>query len=148
MSRGGGGKAPFRELAKVERQVAALAWLPDPLRFMLVTSRRRRRWILPKGGIGKDLGAPASAAREAWEEAGVIGQAEAAPIGRYHSRKVRPPRSWQLEIDVYPLAVTEIRDDWPEAGERSRRLVTLDEAREMVRDAEMMLVLERFAARR
>lgn len=133
--------------AKVERQAAALAWLPDPLRFVLVTSRRRRRWIFPKGGIAKGFDGPATAEREAWEEAGVIGTAEADPVGCFRSRKIRPPKAWTLEIDVFALAVREVRDDWPESAERIRRLVTVEEARALLRDAEMRRIAERLAER-
>ncbi|HET7410621.1 MAG TPA: NUDIX hydrolase [Paracoccaceae bacterium] len=131
----------------VERQAAALAWLPQPLRFVLVTSRRTRRWIFPKGGIEDGLDGPATAVREAWEEAGVIGPAESSSIGSYRSRKVRPPRAWALEIDVFPVAVREIRDHWPESSERARRFVTVEEARTLLRDPEMLRIAERFARR-
>ena len=142
-----GRERPSAALPKVERQAAALAWLPDPLRFVLVTSRRTRRWIFPKGGIEKGLDGPATAEREAWEEAGVIGLAEARPVGRYRSRKVRPPHAWELEIDAYPVAVREIRDDWPESAERARRFVTIEEARDLLRDPEMLRIAEAFARR-
>lgn len=134
-------------MSPAERQAAALAWLARPLRFVLITSRRTRRWIFPKGEIEPGLDGPATAVQEAWEEAGVIGVAGTVCIGRYRSRKVRPPREWDLEIEVYPVAVREIRDNWPERAERTRRLVTIEEARTLLRDPEMLRIAEKFARR-
>jgi 8-oxo-dGTP pyrophosphatase MutT (NUDIX family) len=141
---------PLRELSRVENQAAALAFLPDrdQFRFVLVTSRRTRRWIFPKGGIARGLDGPATAVREAWEEAGVRGLAESKPIGTYRSRKVRPPRSWMVNVEVFPVAIDEVREEWPEAAERVRRFVTVEEARGLLTDPEMLRIAERFAARR
>src|SRR5262249_56589584 len=41
---------------------------------MLVTSRETRRWIIPKGWPHKGRTTHSSAAREAYEEAGVVGR--------------------------------------------------------------------------
>ena len=50
---------------------------------MLVTSRETRRWIIPKGWPIAGAKPHASAAREALEEAGVVGRADAKAIGAY-----------------------------------------------------------------
>ena len=50
---------------------------------MLVTSRRGRRWIIPKGWPIKGLKPPKSAAREAYEEAGVRGTIGSKSIGSF-----------------------------------------------------------------
>jgi 8-oxo-dGTP pyrophosphatase MutT (NUDIX family) len=42
--------------------------------FMLVTSRETRRWIIPKGWQKRGKSPHGSAAREAFEEAGVVGR--------------------------------------------------------------------------
>ena len=145
----GDGSAQLTRLARVERQAAALAWLPgEPLRLVLVTSRRTRRWVFPKGSIERGYTGPETAAREALEEAGVLGRAEAQPVGRFRSQKVRPPHVWKLEVDVYPLAVEEIWDDWREAHQRTRRFATLEETRELLTDPAMVAIAERFAAGR
>lgn len=70
--------------------------------------------------------------QEAWEEAGVLGRAEAAPIGHYDARKLRPPYSWRLMIAAHPLAVERVSDEWPEGKERARRFVTIKEMRRLV----------------
>ena len=41
---------------------------------MLITSRKKKRWVIPKGVKEPELSAPASAANEAMEEAGIRGK--------------------------------------------------------------------------
>ena len=137
-------------LPVLRRQVGAIAWLPDarPLRFALVTSRRTGRWVFPKGSIDAGMTPQAAAAREAMEEAGVIGAAEPGPIGSFRTIKVRPPFAWPIEVTIYPLRVERVLDDWPEAGERDRRFVTLAEAGPLLTDPAMLAIAERFAAER
>jgi 8-oxo-dGTP pyrophosphatase MutT (NUDIX family) len=69
-------EALFREHGQ---QVAALCWRAHAkgVEILLVTSLNSKRWILPKGWAEPDLSLPESAAREAFEEAGVTGQVEA-----------------------------------------------------------------------
>lgn len=133
----------------IEHQAAALAYLPEssPLQFMLVTSRRRGRWIFPKGAIEAGSGGASTAMQEAWEEAGVIGEAEENPIGHYESRKLRPPHGWTQLIAAYPLAIRTIGHDFPEAGERHRRLVTLAEMERLVDDPALLGLARQLAKR-
>ena len=42
-------------------------------RLVLITSRKSERWIIPKGYVEKGLSPSESAAKEAYEEAGLIG---------------------------------------------------------------------------
>src|SRR6185437_4781462 len=80
---------PRRSAARMpERQVAALCWRRGPaqgrLEVLLVTSLTARRWILPKGWPEPNLTLAQSAAREALEEAGVVGEINTVPVGCYH----------------------------------------------------------------
>ena len=58
------------------RQFAALPFSPreGETMVMLVTSRETHRWILPKGWAEKRLTGPELAAKEAFEEAGLVGE--------------------------------------------------------------------------
>lgn len=131
-------------------QVGALAWVPGtrPLRFALVTSRRTGRWVFPKGSIDPGMTPPAAAACEALEEAGVVGEPEPVPVGKYRSIKVRAPLAWPIEVAIYPMRIDEVLGDWPEAGQRDRRFVTLAEASRLLNDAAMLAIAERFAVGR
>ena len=53
------------------------------LEILLLTTRRSGRWIIPKGWPIKGLRPAKSAAREAFEEAGVRGQVRAKSIGLF-----------------------------------------------------------------
>ena len=53
---------------------------------MLVTSRGRQRWIIPKGWPHKGRAPHRSAAREAFEEAGVVGKVRRRPVGTFSYR--------------------------------------------------------------
>jgi 8-oxo-dGTP pyrophosphatase MutT (NUDIX family) len=55
--------------------------------FMLVTSRETRRWIIPKGWPKKGKSPHRSAAREAFEEAGVLGAVGRQPVGSFSYEK-------------------------------------------------------------
>jgi 8-oxo-dGTP pyrophosphatase MutT (NUDIX family) len=59
------------------RQFAALPFTYDEgeqLYVLLITSRGTGRWVLPKGWSEGEESGPQTAAREAAEEAGVVGQ--------------------------------------------------------------------------
>jgi hypothetical protein len=58
-----------------KRQFAALPFRLDnsELRVMLITTRRKRRWSVPKGSLIRNTAPHRTAALEAYEEAGVIG---------------------------------------------------------------------------
>ena len=158
MTDGDGGLAlpvPWRRSAWVRlpflrHQVGAIAWLPGAgsLRFVLVTSRRTGRWVFPKGSIDAGMTPPAAAAREAMEEAGVVGQPESVPVGSFRTVKVRTPFAWPIEVAIYPMRIDEVLEDWPEARQRDRRFVTLAEARRLLTDPAMLAIAERFAGLR
>lgn len=53
---------------------------------MLVTSRETHRWVLPKGWAEPKLAPHELAAKEAFEEAGLVGVVSPEPIGTTHAR--------------------------------------------------------------
>ena len=96
----------------------------DQIEVLLITSRSQRRWLIPKGWIEPWLSSAESAAREAWEEAGLVGQISTAPVGWYAYRKWDRVR-W---VEVFLLRVDMMLDDWPEAKLRDRQWLSLAEA--------------------
>ena len=66
-------------------QYAALPWRRNnsETEVMLVTSRGTGRWIIPKGWPMKRKAPHVAAAREALEEAGVVGQIGKDSIGSF-----------------------------------------------------------------
>lgn len=100
----------------------------DELEVLLITTRGRKHWIVPKGVIEQNLSAQDSAAQEAYEEAGVKGQIEDKKMGEYKYQK------WggTCTVTVFPLEVEEVLDIWPESKVRLRKWVSIDEAIEML----------------
>jgi 8-oxo-dGTP pyrophosphatase MutT (NUDIX family) len=111
---------------------------------VLITSRSSGRWIIPKGYVEKGMTPAESAAKEAWEEAGIRGRVLPDDIGIY--RYSRP--SGLFAVRVFPLVVETLLDEWQEMHFRQRRLVTPSEALEMISHVELRtIVAEYFASR-
>ncbi len=109
------------------------------LEVLLVTSRRGSRWVPPKGIVEPGLTAPESAAKEAREEAGVVGAVSANSLGRYRYKK------WggTCEVEVFPMAVTAATNSWPEAETRRREWMTVDEASQRVSKKKLRNIIRR-----
>ena len=111
------------------------------LKILLVTSRKGKRWTLPKGIVDTELGAAASAAREALEEAGVRGELDEQIVGQLRYRK------WGAvcQVSVFSMRVTEQLDDsdWPESW-RQRRWVSVDQLAEYLDDPSLLDLLRVF----
>ncbi len=107
------------------------------LEVLLVTSRKRKRWVIPKGIVEPGLSAGASAAKEAHEEAGVAGVLSARPIGSFRYRK------WHGEchVAVFLLRVDELCADWPEAPLRQRCWLAASDAAARVREPGLQALL-------
>lgn len=105
-----------------QRQAAALP-IRDG-RICLVTSRRRARWVIPKGRIDRGHTPLEAAEVEAWEEAGLIGVLRPNPLGTYHYEKLGRTHL----VTVFPMEVTIEHPTWPEHRERQREWVSFEEA--------------------
>lgn len=98
-------------------------------RFLLITSRRTRRWVIPRGNPMRGLTPAQAAAQEAYEEAGVTGIVTPEEIGTYIYRKVRGAGvAIPAEVHVFPLRATVQSSDWPERRQREWRWFTRKEA--------------------
>lgn len=84
---------------------------------LLVTSARGKRWVIPKGIVDAGHSPASSAAKEAWEEAGISGRVSRRMLGRYFYEK------WNgvCTVLVYRLDVEEVHRSWPEAQVRRRK---------------------------
>jgi predicted phosphate transport protein (TIGR00153 family) len=89
----------------------------------------------------------AAAAEEALEEAGVTGPVCPTPLGSYRYRKRKGSgASLMLDVDVFPLAVTEELATWKEQKERERRWFTLAEAAAAVDEPDLRNLIRSFGA--
>lgn len=117
----------------------------EGLRILLITSKERRRWVIPKGNPIPFFLNYESAAREAFEEAGVEGRIAAEPIGTYrYGKRRRSGESAAAIVTVYSLLVTREAARWPEQGERQLRWFTREEAADAVEEPELKVIILSF----
>jgi 8-oxo-dGTP pyrophosphatase MutT (NUDIX family) len=132
------------------RQYAALplATGEDGRRLvMLVTSRGTRRWVIPKGNPEKGLAPHALAAKEAYEEAGLVGVVGPEPVGAFrYAKRLGGRKVVPVEVEVFPLAVERELADWPERGQRERRWFAPGEAALLVEEGGLVEILLALAA--
>jgi 8-oxo-dGTP pyrophosphatase MutT (NUDIX family) len=105
------------------------------LEIMLLTSRETGRWVIPKGWPIKGLKPREVAAREAYEEAGLVGSITSKhPIGIYHYEKQFAEGGLLCEVQVFLFRVDQQLDDWPEKGQRQTRWLDPAEAAALVNE--------------
>ncbi len=129
---------------KLFRQYAALPYAVQDreLLVMLVTSRQTSRWIIPKGWPEKNLKGHEVAAREAFEEAGLIGEVSKKRLSSFQYAKRLDGDARKLcRVDVFPLAVHQVLDDWPEKHQRRREWMTPGQAAMRVTEAGLIQLL-------
>ena len=104
------------------KQFAALPYrLRDgDVEIMLITTRKKKRWSVPKGWPIKRSTPEQTAAIEAFEEAGVRGDVGAKSIGRFKKRRVRNNQSVLCDVQIFPMEVKQQKRKWPEKRQRSR----------------------------
>jgi 8-oxo-dGTP pyrophosphatase MutT (NUDIX family) len=115
--------------------------------ILLVTSRTRGRWVLPKGMMTSGMTPAESAAKEAWEEAGIAGSVSRECLGVYRYIKMRRCGLKACSVKVYAMKVTAVLPKWPEQRLRRRRWMRLDEAIRSVMDRDLKRLLITFRAR-
>ncbi|MDG2380378.1 MAG: NUDIX hydrolase [Pirellulaceae bacterium] len=96
--------------------------------FCLITSVKKQRWIFPKGIIDPGETFSDSALKEAYEEAGLRGQILDHELGRFDDYKWDTP----LSVRVVLMEVVSCATDWPEAEQRRRKWVTLNQGRALL----------------
>lgn len=104
------------------------------VRILIVRSSQNKHWVVPKGIADPGLSLQESAAKEAWEEAGVEGNVLKEPIGNYSYAK------WgaTCTVNVYPMEVSrELPQEAWEERHRGRQWVTATEAAEMLRQPQL-----------
>ena len=134
----------------MRRQVAALCHRDHAGRreVLLITSRERGRWIVPKGWPMEDRSDAEAARIEAWEEAGV----EAAEVSEdvlgayFYEKRVEDGEDIPVEAQVYEVEVAALAEDYPEREERERVWVTPEEAARRVDEPELQEILRDFGA--
>jgi len=100
----------------------------NDLEVLLITSLKKKRWIIPKGYIEFNLTPFESAKKEAYEEAGIIGSNETIELGALKIEKTIGV-CW---MKIFSMEVTEMLEDYPEKNQRKREWFSVKEAAENI----------------
>jgi len=114
--------------------------------ILLITSKERGRWVIPKGNPIPFFRNHESAAREAWEEAGVEGGIGTDAIGSFRYDKRRRSGGADAVVSVYALRVTREAERWPEQAERTRQWFAQGEAADAVEEPGLKVIILSFSA--
>jgi 8-oxo-dGTP pyrophosphatase MutT (NUDIX family) len=108
--------------------------------ILLITTRDFQHWVIPKGDIPNGMSPPDSAAKEAWEEAGIIGQVDANEVGTCKYRK----QGKIYCVKMYLLSVDMLSEDYPEASKRKRQWVEVNKAIRRIKFNSLKRILKGF----
>lgn len=136
--------------SELRAQFAALCYRVKhkKVQVLLITSRGTKRWIVPKGWPMHAMTPAASAAQEAWEEAGVRGRSDGRCLGVYtYEKTLRDGDDLPCLAMLYPVQVKSLAKSFPEAGQRRRRWVSRKKAARLVAEPELARMILDFDPR-
>jgi 8-oxo-dGTP pyrophosphatase MutT (NUDIX family) len=112
---------------------------------LLVTSRRTGRWVIPKGWAMNREAPHLASAREALEEAGVVGRIGTRPVGSYsYQKRLKRGDLVDCEVHVFPLEVKRQQKNWPEKGKRQVQWFSSAEAAAAVQEPVLSDIIRTF----
>jgi len=106
--------------------------------ILLVTSRKGKRWVIPKGVIENNLKPNESAIKEAIEEAGIKGKIYKESVGTYTYKK------WGgvCTVIVYPMLVEKLLNEWEEDF-RKRKWFDIENATSKIEEKKLANIINR-----
>ena len=129
-------------------QFAALPWRRKAvggIEVLVISSGETRRWVLPKGWPMRDRTPAQAAAQEAYEEAGVVGEADEEPLGDYgYGKRLRDGAVQDVRVAVFAMEVFVEQLTWPEAGQRDKLWTSPEQAAELVDEPELRDLIRAF----
>jgi 8-oxo-dGTP pyrophosphatase MutT (NUDIX family) len=132
-------------------QYAALPYrqiTPSRTEVLLVTSRETGRWIIPEGWPIKRKPPHVAAAREAREEAGVVGRIGRRPIGSFsYEKRLKKGLTVVCNVYVFALKVKRQTENWPEKGQRQVRWMSRTKATKSVGDPKLGEIIRKLTKR-
>lgn len=129
-----------------KKQYAALPWRHTGAgrEVLLISSRDTGRWVIPKGWPIKGLTPAETAAREAYEEAGLGGQVSKKPIGEFeYGKRLNNGKVQPTKVEVFAFEQMVQHPDWPEQGQRRLQWFSVPEAAEAVEEPELKVIIRR-----
>jgi 8-oxo-dGTP pyrophosphatase MutT (NUDIX family) len=131
------------------KQFAALPFrvVASVLSILLITTRRKRRWSVPKGSPMLRKRPHRVAAIEAYEEAGLRGKIGRHALGRFKHSKRKGKRGILCEVALYPLRVKKQHGRFPERSQRKMVWLPASQAARRVHQGKLRRLIESFASR-
>ena len=118
----------------------------ERIALLFVTSKRKGRWIFPKGNAAKGESHNKASRREAFEEAGVKGRIFADfPLTTVIGKPSKHP-SKKAAVTYYPLLVSTQYDKFPEAKKRERHWILLENAEKITAHEDYLNLIRQFRA--
>lgn len=110
----------------------------EKVEILLITTSNRKHWSIPKGWVEPFMSSANSAAKEAYEEAGILGTVITPAIGRYECKK------WGISfsVEVFLMHVDVVLDDWAEASKRQREWLNISHAIQRVERTDLKQLLQ------
>src|ERR1041385_8719240 len=114
------GNIQLKKMAR-HRQAAVIPFRirGERVEIALVTTMSGKRWVVPKGSIDEGERSQDAAIRETMEEAGLVGNLEQRPLGRYRFTRANE----RYVVEVFLMRVTMVLDYWLEARLRRGRWI-------------------------
>jgi len=128
------------------KQYAALPWRYSggSREVLLISSRDTGRWVIPKGWPIRGLSPAETAAREAYEEAGLGGMVSKKPIGEFeYGKRLDNGAVLATRVEVFALEQMVQHKDWPEQGQRRLQWFSVPEAAEAVEEPELKVIISK-----
>jgi 8-oxo-dGTP pyrophosphatase MutT (NUDIX family) len=140
-------KSRLKKLAVRDGKLEQVAALPfrrgkGGVEILVVTSRRTKRLIIPKGWPMHGISNARAAQIEADEEAGVKGFIGILPLGTFDYVKVIGSKGITVTASVYPLEVEKVKSSWKERKQRKRKWLSVKNAAERLDDAGLRSLIE------
>jgi phosphohistidine phosphatase len=112
----------------------------DKPEILIVTTRKKKKWTIPKGIVEIGLSDKKSAEKEALEEAGVKGNLLRKKAGNFSYEK------WGgiCQVNVYALEVETVLDDWQE-NFRERKWIEVRDLEKFITNKSLLKIIEKFS---
>lgn len=109
------------------------------MEVLIITTRKKKNWIFPKGIIEENLTARESATKEAFEEAGITGELLANKLGKYTYKK------WggNCKVKVYGLRVNTVLNNWEEDF-RERKWIDILDVEKYIDNPKLLEIIRSF----
>ncbi len=114
------------------------------VQVLMITTRARKRWIVPKGWPMDKATPGEAAAREAFEEAGVEGKITSNCLGIYSYTRDVEGDNLPCVVALFPLKVKRLHAIYPEKGQRKRKWMSRKKAAALVENPELSQMIKNF----